>query len=544
MADTETGIGTWQDASWSKGVPGAHTDAKIDGVVLLDQDETVKSLKIASGAELILTDANLTTKNGVVDNGLVEGAGVIQGDIEGNGIVEAFGGDLEINGAVDETADKATTLAATGSSTLAIDGAVGSDATFSFLGKSATLDLTGEGVGSNDFHATIDDFAKGDEIVVASAGKGDSLTFNSSSDILTVENKDNVALEELQLSGAYSANEFKLTNSNGTDTITTTACFMRGSRILTHQGYVAIEDLKIGDRVTTHSGATRSIVWIGHREVDCARHPAPEQVWPICVSRNAFGEGLPTRDLWLSPGHNVFCEGVIMPIDALVNEKTILQQTPPTAEYWHIELETHDIVFSEGLPSETYLDTGNRNSFANGGEFIELYPDFAAKRWFETCVPLEIKGDAVSRTKAKLLARVKSLGYEVTTDPDLHVVADELRIDPIKVGKMRFAFVIPPDSENIKLMSRTFIPAHTVADSSDKRKLGVCVKRLQVDEEELSLDYGCQEKEGWSILEANHRWTTGATLLKPGARLVIVDLARHGFFWDEARVTSHEAKAA
>jgi hypothetical protein len=546
MADVETNSGTWETVNWSKGVPGQNSNVKIEGTVFLDQDESVKSVRVSPSGDLVLTDATLSTKNGVVDNGVINGDGEIKGNITGDGFVQASGGTLEIDGAVDITGDSATTLAAIGSSTLAVDGAVGSNAAFEFVGKSATLNLTGEGLGSNDFHAAVSDFAKGDKIEVAGSGLTDTLSFNATTDVLTVKSGNGTTLEQIQLSGAYSAGDFKLTqtNSDNLDTITTAACFMRGSRLLTDDGYVAIEELRVGDHVVTRSGATRAITWIGHREVDCARHPQPEKVWPICVSRNAFAEGVPSRDLWLSPGHGVFAEGVIVLIETLINERSIVQHSAPSVEYWHVELDEHDIVFAEGLPSESYLDTGNRACFANGGEFIELHPDFSPKNASETCAPLTEKGEEVSRIKANLLARVKASGHTMTSEADLHIVADGRRIEPMKFGEIRFAFVVPEGSKSIALISKTFIPAHMTPGSDDKRSLGICAKRLQIDEEDVPLDDPSLTDDGWSAWQGDHRWTTGVAQIKPNSRLVIVDIASPGFYWDDANVDLLGDKAA
>jgi Hint domain len=542
MADKETGIGSWTDASlWSKGVPGANSNVKIDGVVSLDSNATVKSVTVQQGGQLVLNDGTLSVANGLVDKGTIAGTGEIKtNDIEGKGVIEAVGGHLVIDGSVDAIGVQSTTLEIAKSSELQINGAVGSSATVDFLGKSGTLNLSGEGVGSNDFNGTVEGFAKGDKIIVASPGGGDKVNFDSATDVLTVTH-GGATLETIQLSGDYTSDAFKLHHSDGVDTITlTAACYVRGARILSDRGNVAIEDLKIGDRVMTRSGETRPIIWIGQRKVDCASHPKPELVWPICVSRNAFGENLPERDLWLSPGHNVFSEGVIMPIEALINEKTVTQHRLQSVEYWHIELDAHDIVFAEGLPSESYLDIGNRNCFANAGEFVELHPDFAPKHEAETCVRLVKKGEEVTRTKAKLLARVKALGHVVSSEADLHILADGRRIDPMALGKMRFAFVIPSGSEHIQLVSRTFVPAHTVANSADCRELGICVKRLQIDEHDLPLDHDSLKGDGWSGLErreghADQRWTTGAVQFKKNSRLVIVDVATHGFYWDDPK---------
>jgi hypothetical protein len=174
-----------------------------------------------------------------------------------------------------------------------------------------------------------------------------------------------------------------------------------------------------------------------------------------------------------------------MPIKVLQNGKTIVQQQRATVEYWHIELDQHDIILAEGLPAESYLDTGNRTGFVNGGAFIEAHPDFKPKHWAETCLPLVQDGPEVARTKTLLIERLKALGYVTTSEADLHVIADGKRIEPIELGAMRFAFMLPPACCDIRLMSRTFIPAHTRAASTDTRSLGLCVNRLQINGDDV-----------------------------------------------------------
>jgi collagen type I/II/III/V/XI/XXIV/XXVII alpha len=56
---------------------------------------------------------------------------------------------------------------------------------------------------------------------------------------------------------------------------------------------------------------------------------------------------------------------------------------PPAGaiEYFHIELDRHEIILAEGLPAESYLDAGDRDQFDNGGAPLALYPDFASRAW-------------------------------------------------------------------------------------------------------------------------------------------------------------------
>ncbi len=124
----------------------------------------------------------------------------------------------------------------------------------------------------------------------------------------------------------YQANAFHASlDAAGTGTlITYTACYAEGTRIATEFGEIPVERLGVGQRVRLagHGGAA-PVVWLGHREIDCARHPRPHQVWPVRILRNAFGPGLPLRTLWLSPDHAVLVDGDLIPIRYLVNGASI-----------------------------------------------------------------------------------------------------------------------------------------------------------------------------------------------------------------------------
>jgi collagen type I/II/III/V/XI/XXIV/XXVII alpha len=150
------------------------------------------------------------------------------------------------------------------------------------------------------------------------------------------------------------------------DTSFTAPCFVAATRILACRGEVAVEDLRPGDRVPTLSGGQRIVRWIGRRTIDCDRHPRPHDVWPVRVAADAFGGARPARDLWLSPDHAVFVDNVLIPIRHLINGATVVQEAVARIAYFHVELDRHDILFAEGLPAESFLDTGNRGAFDNG----------------------------------------------------------------------------------------------------------------------------------------------------------------------------------
>ena len=117
--------------------------------------------------------------------------------------------------------------------------------------------------------------------------------------------------------------------------------------------------------------------WIGPRRVETARHPDPSAVWPVRVRAHAIAENVPAHDLFLSPEHAVFLNGVLVPVRHLINGTTIAQLPRAVVVYYHIELPNHDLVLAENMACETYLDTGNRDDFDNAGPVVAAHPRFA-----------------------------------------------------------------------------------------------------------------------------------------------------------------------
>lgn len=317
--------------------------------------------------------------------------------------------------------------------------------------------------------------------------------------------------------------------------VVTAACYVRGTRIRTPLGEQAIESLTVGSTVLTASGENRQVQWLGHRTVNCTTHPNPADVWPVRIAANALADNVPLRDLWVSPGHSILFDGCLIQARNLINGVTVQQIPRDQVEYWHLELENHNVIFAEELPAETYLDTGNRTAFENGGAFIELYPTFEPKHWTATCYPLELDGPRVTQAREHLLKRVEDLGYCVVEEADAHLKVDGRRIDPMKLTNGRLVFTLPEDATSIELFSRTFVPTHVDASSRDSRNLGLCVTRLQIDGSDVALDddsfFGAQ----WHQFEVSsndrpHRWSKGRTTFPSGTRLVVIDLSGRGFY--------------
>jgi hypothetical protein len=158
-----------------------------------------------------------------------------------------------------------------------------------------------------------------------------------------------------------------------------TTCFCTGTLIATDRGEQPIETLRIGDRVATLYGTYRQIRWIGRQSYAGTFLIGRHLMLPICVKANAIAPGMPSRDLWVSPGHALFIDGQLVPAWRLVNGTSITQAASvDQVVYLHIELDRHDIIVANGLHAESFLDEDCRGQFHNAAEFHARYPDATA----------------------------------------------------------------------------------------------------------------------------------------------------------------------
>ena len=154
-------------------------------------------------------------------------------------------------------------------------------------------------------------------------------------------------------------------------------CFLRGTRILTSKGEIPVERISIGDHLVTKKGASLPVKWIGRRRFkkDAASN-WPKGFMPVRVSQHALDGRSPHRDLYLSPNHCLFIDGILIPVDHLINGVSVTQAMPNDVleiEYFHIELETHEVILAEGAAVETLLVTTDREGFDNFVEYERLY---------------------------------------------------------------------------------------------------------------------------------------------------------------------------
>lgn len=127
------------------------------------------------------------------------------------------------------------------------------------------------------------------------------------------------------------------------------ACFLRGTRIKTVKGYRRIETLTVGDLLPTRFGGLTPI-----KKIDSffARHGDTNR--PVRVSRSALDDNVPSADLVLTAPHAIYMDGILVSIGNLANGSTIAFEEIE-GQFFHIELETHDVIEAEGAACESLL---------------------------------------------------------------------------------------------------------------------------------------------------------------------------------------------
>jgi hypothetical protein len=156
------------------------------------------------------------------------------------------------------------------------------------------------------------------------------------------------------------------------------SCFHPGTQIKTPDGETNIEELRIGDHVLTASGESKPIKFIGRRKVSRERTgPWKKGEGPVKISRFAIDGKAPHSDLYISPKHAIYIDGILIPASNLVNGVTIVADAKPeplSLTLFHIELDTHEAILAEGLAVESFRhDNPHARAFDNADEYVRLY---------------------------------------------------------------------------------------------------------------------------------------------------------------------------
>lgn len=264
--------------------------------------------------------------------------------------------------------------------------------------------------------------------VLANDGTGGTLTITHingqpvvSGESVTLASGEQITLNEdgtfdILSDGDEETNIFSYTIENdlgNTDTafvtVNTTPCFVAGTLIRTPFGYQKVENLKVGDWVTTRDHGTQILRWVGqtHRE-------ATDQNMPIVFEQGALGNH---STVAFSPNHRILvnspyvgmlfdCSEMLVKAAHLVNGSSIQQRRmTPQVTYCHLLFDQHEIVFANGLESESYhpgAETIDSFDTDTQGELLDLFPDLTLRGYGPIARPClkAHEGRVLSRTYA------------------------------------------------------------------------------------------------------------------------------------------------
>lgn len=186
--------------------------------------------------------------------------------------------------------------------------------------------------------------------------------------------------------------------TDGADTINlntptpgvTNVCFADGTFLATPSGNTPIEQLRAGDLVETADRGPQPITWAYSHTWTAAEIARSPNLAAVLIRAGALGVGLPSKDLRLSQQHRVLIKGaiaqrmfgaseVLVPAKSLLTLPGVSLDFPETdVTYFHIMLDQHEVVFSNGVPSE---------SLFLGAQAIEAIP---ARALNEICAVLNV----------------------------------------------------------------------------------------------------------------------------------------------------------
>jgi hypothetical protein len=291
-------------------------------------------------------------------------------------------------------------------------------------------------------------------------------------------------------------------------------CFLPGTRIAVPDGEMNVEDLSVGDLVRTIHGVALRIIWIGTGRA-LASPGRRNAATPIIVRRSALAENVPHRDLHVTKGHALYLDGVLIPVEFLVNHRSIMwDDHAREVRLYHIECEQHDILLANGAAAESYRDDGNRWLFDNWNAGWGL----PAK---QTCAPVLTGGPIVDAAWRRFLDRAGPRpGIPLTLEPALHLLIDGWRVAPVCRRDLHYVFRLATRPAEIRLVSHAGRPQE-LGLARDPRPLGVAVRQIGVVQGSRSRVIVADDRrlsEGFHAFEpqANVRWTDGDARLPTG----------------------------
>lgn len=188
-------------------------------------------------------------------------------------------------------------------------------------------------------------------------------------------------------------------------------CYLKGTWIMTQNGEVKIEDLREGDMVLCRFGGVKPVKWIGRQKFS---GPTASLGLPVRIKEGALADGIPSADLFVSEGHSMLVNGVLVLAKNLVNGLSAIRVEDGSEwEYYQIDLGVHDLVLANRSWSESFADCGDfRARFDNYREYLMRFGDEAGPETPDLCLDRPSSGPEFYDAISSVVKRAMSLsGY-------------------------------------------------------------------------------------------------------------------------------------
>ena len=272
-----------------------------------------------------------------------------------------------------------------------LEGRDGDDTLFGGSGENTLLGGDGDDSLVGGTGSDIVEGGTGEDTIVAEPGD-DTIFGGDGSDLIEVraggnhvitggEDADGSDIDVLDLSGVdknvirTGLESGRVEFLDGAGNVTSTAefseierviCFTPGTAVATPQGLRPVEDLRPGDTVITRDNGIRELCWTGQKALSHADLKAARGLRPVFIKAGALGEGMPDRDMMVSPNHRMLlatsqAEMMFGEREVLVAAKHLtglrgVRRIMPDAgtTYIHVMCDRHEVLLADGVWSESF----------------------------------------------------------------------------------------------------------------------------------------------------------------------------------------------
>ncbi|WP_086652120.1 Hint domain-containing protein [Acetobacter cibinongensis] len=306
-------------------------------------------------------------------------------------------------------------------------------------------------------------------------------------------------------------------------------CFLKDTMILMQGGYVAVQDIKVGDKIVVVKNGKQELasVTMLKETPEAFVKTGVEEDYPVRILKNALAEGVPSQDLLVTPEHCLVFDGKLVPSRMLVNGCSVFYDKSFTKfGYYHIETEEHSVIIANNTLTETFLNPAKVRPAEEGSNVLQVQKFFVDEVENST-LELDVCRDFVEPIYKNIVERAvqnqiaaQEEAVALTQDSNLHLLTDKGQILSVaRSAENRKMFMIPPGVGSVRIISRSSRPSDVIGPFvDDRRYLGVLIGDITLFDGKhstsLMADLAERAVSGWHMTaDSPCQWTDGDAVL-------------------------------